>query len=434
MLKATSAGNRKERSAAPPRQGLLLSAFTILLVAAMLGPLMTMSDLPGLGSESPIRQVIYILVLLMTLVALRPTEDIRRLMPLPIPLLLALGWCWLSLSWAISKPVSFSHLVLSTIVIWSIYSCIRYLGYQKAMLLLRTVMAIFVVVNFAAIFATPDFAIHQWNDPDDKTLTGDWRGIMMHKNVLGAFAATTILAFAFDCARFPNIVRLLIAALAGLLLVNSGSKTSFGMLIGALAIGYIFLQYNVRYRPLALALIGLITVGVVLVAYIYSDPLTMSFTDPTAFTGRPVIWKAVTDYWLDHPFTGSGFGSFWGIGAESPIYHYGTGWVTTVFTSHNGFLQLLAEVGLPGLLLILFATAIWPVGQLLGAKAIEGPRSAVLISFLFFAIGHNATESSLFDRDQLVNVIILIAGALISWGRFNRASDSFSFDISRKML
>lgn len=416
----------------PPRRGPLIGAYAAMLIATMLGPLVTMSDLPGMGEQSYIRQIAYVLILGTALFSLRLTKDVTRLLSLPWPLLLVLGWCWLSLGWAISFPTALSRLILTCIVLWTIFTSVRFIGYERALLILRMILAVFVVVNFAAVLLAPDFAIHHLNEPDDKTLVGDWRGIMMHKNMLGAFAAITIIAFAFDCEKFPVIVRIAIAAAAAVLLGQSGSKTSFGMVVGALAIGFIFMNYDARYRPAAVAGVFLVTLAAVLATYVYADPLKANFTDPKAFTGRPLIWKAVSDYWLDNPMTGAGFGSFWGIGTDSPIYHYGTGWVTTVFTAHNGYLELLAQIGLPGLLLTLFAVLVWPLAKLLGANDISGPRASLLIALFLFCIGHNATESSLLDRDVLVNVVLMIVIAAIAWAEPSREARSFSFDVSRR--
>jgi O-antigen ligase len=412
----------------------LLGAFAAMLVMTMLGPLMTVSDLPGLGQNSSTRQVLYVAIFAATLFAVRPLADIKRVLTIPLPLLIALGWCWLSLAWSLSIPISFGHIMLTSMVMWITCTSVRYLGFDDSVLVLRMILIVFVVVNFASVLLSPEFGIHQVNEPDDKSLIGDWRGIMMHKNFLGAFASVTILSMAFDCNRFPMIVRVGVASAAAILLMNSGSKTSFGMGVGALAMGFIFNSYAARYRPLAVTSVGLISIGAVVSAYLYRNPLADTLTNPTSFTGRPLIWKAVVDFWLDHPFTGSGYGAFWGIGPDAPIFHYGTGWVTEVFSSHNGFLQILAEVGVPGLLLILFAVVVWPLSRLLGEKAIEGPRSALLISLLFFCIGHNSTESSIFDRDVLVNVVLFIVIALIAWGKFTRSNQSFSFDTAEKLL
>jgi exopolysaccharide production protein ExoQ len=259
----------------------------------------------------------------------------------------------------------------------------------------------------------PDFGIHQANARYDNDLIGDWRGVMQHKNFAGATCALLIPFMIFAGQRVPMAVRAAFIAAALVFLWFSQAKTSIGMAgVGVLA-GFVYLRYTPRVRALMIpiALIGLV-IGI-LVYNIYKDPLALVLRDPTAFTGRTVIWQMLLRYIADHPLTGAGYGGFWNIGPDSPVYTYGVQWITDITSGHNGFLDLIAQIGIPGLILVLAATVVWPLLRLMLPNDIPNRRGALIIAVIIFCIAHNGTESSLFDRDSLVNVFLMCAIALI---------------------
>jgi O-antigen ligase len=398
----------------PPRRGAQLTALSLLLVLAVLGPIMSYSALPMTGEGSPLRQGAYLLTFALAIYAVRPVEDPRRLLVVPIPLLLTLGWCWLSVTWAIEPGIAARRLLLTCVVIWTLFLTVERLGYERSVTVFRIALAITLVANYLAVFGLPEFGVHQVGEPDDKTLIGNWRGIMMHKNVAGAVCAVTVLAFVNDAQRIATWLRVGVIALATIFLVFTQSKTSLGLLGFGVAAGLLFSRYQSRYRPAVIIALCFAAVFAAVLGSIFRNVLALKFTDRDAFTGRGQIWAALADYWQDHPLTGAGYGSFWNIGPDSPIYRVAKGWVTQVATGHNGFLDLLATIGLPGLLLTLAACLVIPFWRLLLSNRIPAQRGAFALSLILFCFAHNATESSLLDRDTFVEVTLIFAIALIA--------------------
>ena len=411
----------------PIRRGPLLLAWVILIVFCLLGPFMSYSGLPGTGEGSPVRQAGYLTVFLLAVYGSRPLLDPKRMLVVPLAITVALGWVWLSVAWALDPGIALRRAFLTTTIIWSIFAIVRRLGVDQPLMIARALLVALLVINILVSILFPELGVHSVNEPADKGLIGDWRGIMTHKNFAGPTVALLILMFVFDARRIPTALRVIVIAAGTYFLYRSGSKTSAGMVISALAIGALFLYYKGKGKNFIMILTCLVGMAGAIAAYVYQDPLKGNFTDERSFTGRPLIWKALANYWSDHPWTGSGFGSFWNIGPQGPIYRYATGWVTEVATGHNGFLDLLATVGLPGLILILIATVIVPVFTLLSKADPNAPRNALIISMLFFCIGHNSTESTLFDRDTIPEVFLMFAIAAIAameGSRFTRTRRS----------
>ncbi len=404
---------RRDLAAPPPRQTVLLIDMIALLALTMLGPLMTYSALPLTGEGSPIRQAGYLLVFVFMIVGARPLLDYRRLLVLPLPIVLALAWCWISLTWALDPDIAARRLTLTTLVIWSVFALVRHLDYEKSMRLVRVAFVLTLIACYIAVLVLPAMGKHQMTEPGDLQLVGNWRGILGHKNFAGAVCALTILSFIFDARRISRWIRIAVILAAFVFLVFTQSKTSFGILFIAILTGLAYASFSPRRRYYAIPILFILAIVASLFIDMYSDVLVNKFSDPYAFTGRGKIWQMLWAFANDHPIFGAGYGSFWNIGGDSPVYRYGTGWIVQISSGHNGYLDLLVQVGLPGLILIVTAVIVWPVYQLIVTRTLPPARGALIMGFVTFCTAHNMTESSMFDRDSIVQVCLMITLALI---------------------
>ncbi|EJN15074.1 lipid A core-O-antigen ligase-like enyme [Bradyrhizobium sp. YR681] len=240
---------------------------------------------------------------------------------------------------------------------------------------------------------------------------------MVQKNFAGAVCALTIFAFVFDARTIKTWVRFAVVLGSLVFLYFTHAKTSYGLLLLGLAAGWLFQNYNPRFRILlvpALAIAGLIAVGL---AIGFWSEIVAIFSRPDAFTGRVQIWSVLVAYWKDNWLLGSGYGSFWNIGGNrTPVFHYvkETDWVALVSIGHNGYLDLLAQTGLPGLVLAVIAVVVVPLRNLLSSLDISRSQGALLMSFLAFCVAHNLLETSLMDRDAIIQMYLMFTIALIS--------------------
>ena len=411
---------RDVRGASSLPESALLFAITAILVLAMIGPMMTISD-PGAvnilgslsGEGSSLRQVLYIAAAGIVAYGVRPAARSVRLLAVPWPMLVALAYCWISLTWSIAPGTGARRLVLTTVLIWSIFSAVAQAGYERSLFLLRLVLTGALLANFAAVLLTPGFGIHQANDVLDKNLIGDWRGIMMQKNITSAATAVTVLVFLFDGKRIPGFVRAPVLLASAFMLYKTGSRTSEGMCLGAALIGVVYLMYNARYRSLVL-IAGMLVLAAIAAApnFVRFDKIP-NLNDPKTLSGRLDVWQAVMGYSADHRMLGAGYGSFWDIGPNSPVFQYGKGWVLKLAQGHDGYLDLLAAIGLPGLVIVVAAAIVLPLARLLMSRSAMGGRGALVLSVIMFCVGQNATESTLFDRDAISQVLLMFGLGLL---------------------
>lgn len=400
-------------------QSVAIVATFALLAMMVAGPYMTFKPRPYTGEGSPLRQILYVTIFGMLLFAARVTARPARLLVLPLSLALALGWCWLSLTWAINLDVGSRRLFLTTLIALSVFIAVEQIGAAKTIGLMRWIMAITLAASYLAVVLFPSLGTHTAVVIEgfglDPGLIGDWRGVFEQKNFAGAFFALTIFVFLFDARSVPLAIRVGVIGAAAFFLYRSGAKTSIYLLVPILALAWGYLFYNPRYRlpMLFVAITGLLMLAIVAV-FLWAR-IAEPFSRPDGFTGRVQIWAILLAYWRDNWF-GSGFGSFWNIGNDSPVYRYvkSDSWLALVPIGHNGYLDLLAQTGLPGLVLVVAATLVFPLTKLFASPWVDRSRGALLLGITAFCAGHNMTETSLFDRDSIVQVLLMFAIAMIS--------------------
>lgn len=147
--------------------------------------------------------------------------------------------------------------------------------------------------------------------------------------------------------------------LMGVAFVQTGSRGGF-VAMGAVAV---FLLIRHRAVPLRWRIGGIGLLGLILTAFAsqsYWDQMTTMLNPSgdynfTAETGRIQIWKRGLGYLWDNPFVGVGPSNFQvAEGVLSPMafrqdYGIGVPWTAP----HNSFLQVVVELGIPGLLIFL---------------------------------------------------------------------------------
>lgn len=397
-----------------PRRFFIPTVISIfaMMILVLLAPIMT-ADGPADGSGNTLRQLGYGLLFLVTIGLVGGYGNPRKLLAPPLMVMLAIGWCWVSMIWAIEPSIAVRRLILLTLVLWTIFMAVEECGFDRTIRTMMICLGVLLVANYIAVFVSPATAIHQAGQTVDSGLVGDWRGILPQKNFTGAGCALTILLFVFAGQRLNPVLRIGVIAATAAFLYMTESKTSMGMLVVAGLVGGIYASFKPRLRVILIPLVAIAGVAFMIYSISAWDEMLGPFSRRDGLTGRVQIWPYLLSYASDHPFTGSGYGSFWNIGAESPIYSYSRNWVAAVGNGHNGYLDLLVQVGWPGLILAVLATMVIPMQRLLSNTEISKSRGALLVALLIFCIGHNVTETSLFERDVIVGVFLLFTVALV---------------------
>jgi len=227
--------------------------------------------------------------------------------------------------------------------------------------------------------------------------TGSVRGIFPHKNLFGAAMALGLLAewYATDDGWFGRTLKVVFLGLFAGLLGLSHSVTSIVTVGAALLLVWCFERLHQHLR-IPLPAILFFSAGLVVCVALFGGD-TSIFTQMLGrsndLTGRIDLWRSVGSMILARPFLGYGFSGFWsGASMESFTVEKYVGWSPTY--SHNGYLEILLNVGAVGA--GLFLIFLWKGMKRTVRSAEERSCKEDLwpLAFLIFFAVHNLAECS----------------------------------------
>ena len=147
---------------------------------------------------------------------------------------------------------------------------------------------------------------------------------------------------------------------------------------------------------------------------IYGD-----FFEKIDLTGRGEIWQLSIEQVNSHPFWGIGYAAFWGTGTVPDVFNVPYRFFQFINQSHNGYIDLLVQLGVIGLVLVmLMMSFLW--------KEILILRNKFLINIFFFYMIHNVTESS-FIRDSHLAWCMVLFTLAVSFLESNNDSKTHNF-------
>jgi len=284
-------------------------------------------------------------------------REIRRLRQVSLPttgfVLLLLVWMALSTSGAIRLGNSFELLFDNFIK-----TVLMYLVIAAGVRGVRDVERLAVTFLISAtVYAAVVLSRFDLGDGDA------WRlGHLYYydANDFGTFAvsAMPLSLYVLHSARtaFRRVLGVLALVVLALAFVYTGSRGGFIALVAVVA--FIVLGYRaiaLRWRLCGAALVGLVVLGAASDQYWRQMTTILSDADynRTEESGRLQIWRRGVGYMLRYPVFGVGPGNFQAAeGTLSPFaerqqFGVGVRWNA----AHNSFVQIGAELGVPGLLL-----------------------------------------------------------------------------------
>jgi O-antigen ligase len=186
---------------------------------------------------------------------------------------------------------------------------------------------------------------------------GAWRGALIHKNSLGALSSIGVVTSAYvwwtsTRYRFHAAFSLLLSLL---LLLMAHSATSYLATIAAGAIaafGMLLQRVNWTFR-LVLCTFALLATVLMSFVVVMPDFVSEVIGRDISLTGRTDVWAAVIDAIRQRPVMGYGMG-FWGIPAE-PLMEVWRKLQWAAPSAHNSWLDTWLQLGLPGLIVVIFA-------------------------------------------------------------------------------
>ncbi|MDY7578263.1 O-antigen ligase family protein [Herbaspirillum sp. RTI4] len=291
--------------------------------------------------------------------------------------------------------------------------------HQLIRVLLGTLVALLIVSFFVSLLI-PSVGV-------DYELGGAWRGLMTQKNTLGAIAGLSVVLFIKES--FGTLVprSLCFAGAVFSLFMLIMAKSSTAILVAGLG-SMIYLLVRKRYlvgefavRRLVLMIIMILLAALMLFFIVESrlpnwdellTPFTALFNKSADLTGRTDIWRLVLMEISRHPLLGIGYGAFWlGDGSPSQYIINALHWMP--LQSHNGYLDILNELGAVGLVLLALVFTVH-ILHLIRLTIIDREEAAIHWAMLILILISNLSESEMFRGVLFQNIFFLYSSTAIS--------------------
>lgn len=190
-------------------------------------------------------------------------------------------------------------------------------------------------------------------------MSGNWNGLFNHKNALGAACALSLAVWLPAILERTNKMErragFFVVTISLMLLVLSRSATAVGTsMFLSLVFFVIVLKVPIPLKvilfPIPILLVYSLIVN--LTPYSPSEFIIISFGRDTTFSGRTGLWETMIDSVHEHPYFGVGYNGFWtGEFGFSSFFTHNLTWGMN--QAHNGYLDVMNELGLIGLVLFL---------------------------------------------------------------------------------
>ncbi len=309
----------------------------------------------------------------------------------------------ISLSWSSTPALTkIRSIALVGTTLFGLYLASRYTIREQLKLLGWTFMAI-VILSFAFAIFIPHFGIMT-----SGIHTGAWRGIYVHKNVLGKIMVISGIVFVLlvldpkEQRWWPWLGS--IGSVSLLLMAKSSS--SIANFVTLCALIPIYKTFRWQYRVLIPAIIAIVTIGGGLSLWFSANAETLLGSigkDPT-LTGRTDMWPYIIEMVQKQPWLGYGYSAFWNDWDSPGAYvWYAARW--TPPNSHNGLLDLAVDLGLAGVLLVaigFWKTLLRGIAWLRIDKSWESFWAVLYLTYFVLA---NISESSLLSRNDIFWVL-----------------------------
>jgi exopolysaccharide production protein ExoQ len=342
-----------------------------MLTGALIGPVFA-----PLQEETPVLRLVWLPAYAAIFgMALYRIDRLWRAWPAAIAVLLLVGLAFASRYWSIDFATTGRRVIALAISgVFALYLGAVFRGPHLPRLLMHAAL-LMAIGSLIMVFAFPEIGVHQYDN------AGLWRGLWYEKNQMGAVMVIGATASA-ACLASPDPRRLAPAmalVLSSGLVLATQSKTSLLCLGVGLALvgGFWALRRGGAAFSVVAVWIGVVLAGTGFWVWeTHSVAVLEALGKDPSLTGRTDIWDSLMRKVADRPWTGYGYGAFWGrVGESVPAdwVRKETGW--TVPSAHNGWIDLLVQLGWPGAIAVgalIAATTVITVLRSMGQGVREG--------------------------------------------------------------
>lgn len=296
----------------------------------------------------------------------------------------------LSFFWSFNQLESIKLLlILMAGASFAIYTNMRYSG-KEIINLIRSAGIVTILSTLIIYILGREFVIHL-----DYFHYGAVKGLFLHKNLFGSILVIYLITFEISLMgnKFKRknrwILDLILIILTFIFIVMSDSVTS--LVISILMSIFIFFKMKVidKFRNLdrfVIYVILLITIlfSAIIIGLYLNNVLIFLGKDET-LTGRTDIWYLTFKSFLENVYFGKGIGGIWYYGNDL-TFKLNQIIGIDIFSSHNGYIDLLLSLGVVGgvLFSLIIFIGVFNIIKMFSLDNISNYQLLLAQFFLFF--------------------------------------------------
>lgn len=323
-------------------------------------------------------------------------------------LLLLVVICVISTVWSVSPADTLRRsLALAMTAAFGWLLADRY-DYWMQLRLVGVALTIAIVGSVFICLAVPEIGVMQGLH------SGAWRGLFVHKNVLGKLAVLDLVVVTVLTMRSGFRPWLAVSAVAALVAITmSSSLTAFALAVVA---GYAAALVGVirsQSRTAPIATLLLLSVGLLMLLIVLSslDALLAAIGRDRTLTGRTEIWEEISAFVGARPWLGYGYSGGWVPDTNIvTAIQLAVDWAP--LSAHNGYLDLLLQIGSIGIAvfsLLMIISIINFLSTLRSADALSVYWSAAFLSLMLVG---NFVESAMLRQNE-INTVLFVSTVLM---------------------
>ena len=246
-----------------------------------------------------------------------------------------------------------------------------------------------------------------------------WHGLTHGKNELGMIASVSFIICAQHllASRRFRLPATIAAATSFACLILSRSNTSLFATIVAVGTLYVLIRRRGLTRRGSARFVGWVSAIILLYEVsiqrlipgldFLTAPITALTGKDNTFSARTTIWQVIKQHIALHPVLGTGYGGYWiGPTPESPSYIFLSVLWLYPTESHNGYLEIINDLGYFGLCCMFLFIAIY-LRNCLRLMTVDRPQGALFIALMFHQMVMNLSESDFLSRSNTFVILLL---------------------------
>jgi O-antigen ligase len=319
----------------------------------------------------------------------------------------------MSITWSADPSATLARYVsYSATVLASFAFCLA--GWHRTRLqnVVRPLLTLILLGSLIYILMTPENAL----DFDG----AGYHGLSGQKNPFGELCAfgTLMWMHGWIAGEVKVWKALMGAALGWTCLWLSKSATSLLASVFASCLLLMLLRTSPavrRYTPYLVTIFGCLVVAYALavlqlvpgLATVLLGPITAITGKDMTFSNRAMIWDIIKEHAQLHPLLGTGYGAYWtGAVPTSPSYVFLSRMYFWPSEAHNGYLDVVNDLGFVGLIILLGYLMVY-VKQSLQLFKVDRAQGALYLALFFEQAMNNLSESCWFSPMGILPIVIM---------------------------